>query len=249
MGELERQRAIHLRLSGMPQARGGRSPALPTGFPSLDRALGIGGLPRGSIVEIFGPASSGKTALALQCIARAQRDGAAAAWIDADRAFDAAFAAQLGVDVARLPVAVPATAEEALEMARQFAASDAIDLVAIDSAAALVPRLEMEAGIGSAGAGLQTRVLSTELRRLSRMAARSRACIVFLSQMRVRLGSPGEIETSSGGPPLKLYAALRMALAATGRLVRFRILKNRFAAPFAAGELEWQPGSGFREAR
>jgi recombination protein RecA len=200
-------------------------------------------------VEIFGVASCGKTAFALQVIAHVQQGGARAAWIDAEHVFDAGFAAQLGVDLERLPVAQPSTGEEALEIVRRFAASAAVDLIVLDSAAALVPQLEMEAGLGRAAAGLQTRLLASELRRLSRIAARSGSCVVFLNQTRARIGPAGEGDTSSGGAPIKLHAALRLVLAAAGRRVRFRVLKNRFAAPFRETILEWRPGAGFADAR
>lgn len=225
----------------------GSADALPTGFASLDTALGIGGLPRGRIVEIFGAASSGKTALALQAIAHVQRNGGAAAWIDAERAFDAAFASQLGADLPHLAVTVPGSAEEAMDMARRFTASGAVDLVVIDSAAALVPEVEIEAGVGEAGRSVQSRVLASELRSLSEAARRTGAIILFLNQTRSRLGSTGEIESSSGGPPIKLHASVRIALSAAGRRVRFRVLKNKLAAAFTAGELEWRTGSGFVE--
>ena len=159
--------------------------ACPTGFAALDTALGIGGLPRGHIVEIFGPPNSGKTALALQTIAHLQQSGGAAAWIDAEHAFDPRFASQLGVDLAGLPVAEPGSAEEALEIARQFAASGAVELVVVDSAAALVPKLELETGLGDGGS-LHGRVLASELRRLSSLAARTGVCVVFLNQIRGR---------------------------------------------------------------
>src|SRR5215469_6247247 len=169
MKDQERQRSIQQKLAGMDGLSRLRNPEpLRTGFAALDAALGTGGLPRGGIVEIFGVASCGKTAFALQVIAHTQRGGARAAWIDAEHVFDAGFAAQLGVDLERLPVAQPSTAEEALEMARLFAASAAVDLIVLDSAAALVPELEMKAGLGRATAGLQTRLLASELRRLSR---------------------------------------------------------------------------------
>ena len=246
MNELDRQRAIHLRLSAMQASPSGRdASSLPTGFAALDAALAIGGLPTGCIVELYGPASCGKTALALQAIAHGQSSGTAAAWIDVEHVFDAGFAARLGVDVARLPVTQPATAEEALEMARSLAASGAVELVVIDSAAALVPQLEIDVGLGDSGMGMQSRVLGSELRRLSRVAARSGACILILNQTRARLESTGGVETSAGGPPLKLHAATRIALSATGRKVRFRILKNKRGGPFATGELEWRPGAGF----
>ena len=250
MREVDRRRAVDLQLSSLEKGPGlGAVEPLATGFPALDAALGIGGLPRGRIVEIFGPASCGKTALALQIIAHGQRQGAAAAWIDAERAFDPAFASQLEVDVARLPIARPATAEQALEMARRFASSGAVDLIILDSAAALVPELEMAAGIGNAGGGLLGRILSSELRRLSRPIARSGACLVLLNQTRARLGSPGEPETSAGGPAIKLYASVRIVLAASGHTVRFRVLKNKLMAPFTAGCFEWRRGAGFREPR
>ena len=250
MREVDRRRAVELQLSSLEKGPGlGAVEPLATGFAALDAALGIGGLPRGRIVEIFGPASCGKTALALQIIAHGQRQGSAAAWIDAERAFDAAFASQLEVDVARLPIARPATAEQALEMVRRFASSGAVDLIILDSAAALVPELEMAAGIGNAGGGLLGRILSSELRRLSRPMARSGACLVLLNQTRARLGSPGEPETSAGGPAIKLYASVRIVLAASGHTVRFRVLKNKLAAPFTAGCFEWRGGAGFREPR
>jgi recombination protein RecA len=222
--------------------------SLPTGFAVLDRALGIGGLPRGRITEVFGPANSGKTALALQAIAHGQRLGSAAAWIDAEHSFDPGFASKLGVDLARLPVAEPASAEEALEMTRRLAASGAIDLVVVDSAAALVPQIELDSGMTAVTASLQSRVLGSELRRLVSVVRRTGVAILFLNQTRTRLEtSAGELETSAGGPSLKLYAAVRVTLAATGKRVRFRILKNELATPFTTGELEWRPGSGFVE--
>jgi recombination protein RecA len=246
MNETERQRAIQLQLSRMGAPRA--APPLPTGFPSLDAALGAGGIARGVITEIFGPASSGKTALVLQAIAHGQLTGSTAAWIDAEHAFDAAFAAHLGVDVSRLPVTSPESAEEALEMARRFASSGAVDLVAVDSAAALVPRLELETGLGSSAAGIQSRVLGSELRRLAQVAARTGTAIVLLNQTRLRLTTPGEGETSSGGPSIKLHAAVRLALSASGRRVRLRIVKNKFAAPFSEAHLEWHRERGFIEA-
>jgi recombination protein RecA len=222
--------------------------ALPTGFPRLDRALAIGGLPRGRITEIFGPANSGKTGLALQIVAHVQRSGGAAAWIDAEHAFDAKFAVRLGVDLGHLAIAEPESAEQAFAMARRFLESDAIDMLVIDSAAALIPQLELETEIGGASAGLHGRVLGSELRRLAPAAARHGAAVVFLNQVRSRLDSPsGEPETTAGGAALKLYAATRIQLGANGRLVRFRILKNRCGAAFASGEFEWRPDCGFAE--
>ncbi len=242
MNQRERRRAIQRQLLEIPAKPAGPR-ALATGFASVDTALG-GGFPRGAITEVYGPASCGKTAFVLQAIAHAQAGGASAVWIDAEHAFDPKFAALLGVDVSQMPVAAPETAEEALEVARRFASSGAVDLVALDSAAALVPRLELETAIGNAGAGLQGRVLMSELRRLAQSAARSGAAIVLLNQTRFR---PGQVETSSGGPSIKLYASLRIALSASGRRVRFRVVKNKFSSPFAEAVLEWQRTRGFAE--
>ncbi len=246
MKELERRRNINLQLSKMEPAQGRQ--VLPTGFASLDAALRTGGFARGVITEVFGPASCGKTALVLQVIAHGQRHDTAAAWIDAEHVFDAAFASHLGVDVTRMPVTSPESAEEALEMARRFASSGAVDIVAIDSAAALVPRLELETGLGKSGAGMQSRVLSSELRRLAQCAARSGTAILLLNQTRLRLGTPGEGATSSGGPSIKLHAAMRIALSASGRRVRVRVVKNKLAEPYGEAHLEWRRDSGFTEA-
>jgi recombination protein RecA len=248
MNETERRRGIQRQLSQIDAGCGGRSvEALPTGFAALDAALGIGGLARGVITEIFGPASCGKTALVLQAIAHQQRGGTTAAWIDAEHVFDLAFASHLGVDVTRLPVTAPDTAEEALEMARRLASSGAVDLIAIDSVAALVPRLELETGL--AGSGLQGRILGSELRKLAQTAARSDTAVVLLNQTRFRPGASGEPETSSGGVSIKLHADVRMALSAQGRRVRVRVVKNNLAAAFSEAHLEWQRSGGFVEAR
>ena len=221
---------------------------IPTGFTRLDAALGVGGLPRGRIVELFGPDSSGKTTLALQAIAHLQNNGGTAAWIDAEHVFDAAYAVKSGVAIERLPVAQPESAEQALAIAHRLAVSEAVDLLVIDSAAALVPKLELEAGIGDSSPGLHGRVLASGLRRLSRAVARTDTAVVFLNQTRSRLeSSGGETETTAGGPALKLYAAVRIALYPAGGRVRFRVLKNKVATAFGEGELELQPGSGFVE--
>jgi recombination protein RecA len=218
--------------------------ALPTGFANLDGALGLGGFPRGRIVEIFGPAASGKTALALSCVAHLQRYGGAAAWIDAEHAFDPFFAQQFGIDLKTLPVAAPASAEDAFEIARRFALSGALELVVIDSAAALAPQLEL-AAFEVGGGSLQSRVLSSGLRRLSVVAARTGVCLLFLNQTRFRVGtSVPESETSAGGPSLKLHAAVRLALATHGTHVTFRVVKNKCGPAFGAGELDSRPLSG-----
>ncbi|MGA2268553.1 MAG: DNA recombination/repair protein RecA [Bryobacteraceae bacterium] len=254
MREEDRQRAIRLQLSQMesaPGRRGGRraGPALSTGFAALNAALGAGGLPRGCLVELFGP-SCGKTTLALQVAAHVQKKRWMAAWIDSDHAFDAAYAVKLGVVLEQMPVVQPESAEEALEIARRLAICGAVDLLVVDSAAALVPSLELETGIGASGPGLHSRVLASGLRRLAMAVARSDVSVLFLNQTRGRLEpSGGEAETSAGGPPLKLYAAVRIALGPAGeRRVRFRVLKNKVAGGFAEGELAWKPGLGFAES-
>ncbi|MDR3701646.1 MAG: hypothetical protein P4L56_18505 [Candidatus Sulfopaludibacter sp.] len=236
MSEEERQRAIRLKLARMQSHTPG---AIATGFSSLDLALGVGGLPRGSIVELFGPSSSGKTTLALQIVAHAQQAGSPAAWIDADHTFDPAYAAQLSVNLEALPVGQPESAEEALEVTRQLAVSGAVDLVVVDSAAALVPRMELETSLGEGSAGMQSRVLASGLRRLA-AAARTGVVVLFLNQTR-----GGENEVSAGGPGLKLYAAVRIFLEPAARGVRFRTVKNKVSAPFSTGELQWASAVGF----
>jgi recombination protein RecA len=245
MRELERRHAIELKLSRMESAPR-RAAAISTGFARLNAALDTGGFPRGSILEVFGP-SCGKTTLLLQTIARLQASGGSAGWIDADHTFDPQYAAALGVDLGRLPLAQPDSAEQALEMARRLAASGALDLLVLDSAAALTPQLEREAAIGESGAGLHSRVLASGLRKLAMAAMRAGVSVVFLNQIRSRVEPAGE--TSAGGPPLKLYAAVRIRVApGPGLRLRFRVLKNRAAGAFREGELEYRPGRGFVEA-
>jgi recombination protein RecA len=244
MNEAGRREAILRRLARMNDS-GPHSRPIPSGFPSLDRMMG-GGFPRGRMLEFFGPAGGGKTTLALQCIAHAQRLGFNAAFIDADQTFDGSYAATLGVDIAKLPLAQPADAEEALEIASALAGSGAIDLIVVDSAAALTARLEIRAGIGESAPGLQSRVLSNELRKLSASLRRGEASVLFLNQARNR--AEGEGETSAGGHPLKLFAAVRIAMNRAGASrLRFRVLKNRTSAESDSAELEWRSGAGFAE--
>lgn len=236
MSEEERQRTIRLKLARMHSRTPG---AIATGFPPFDAVLGVGGLPRGSIVELFGPPGAGKTTLALQMVAHAQQAGSAAAWIDADHTFDPAYAARLSVNLEALPLGQPESAEEALEVTRQLAASGAVDLLVLDSAAALVPRIELETSLGEASAGMQSRVLASGLRRLA-AAARSGVVILFLNQTR-----GGENEVSAGGPGLKLYAAVRIYLEPAAGGVRLRTVKNKVSAPFVTGDLQWGSAVGF----
>lgn len=250
MKEEDRQRTIRVKLARQEvEPRG----VIPTGFAALDAALLVGGLPRGRIVEIYGPASSGKTTLALQIVARRQRTGAAAGpiagWIDADRTFDPAYAASLGVEIERMPIVQPDSAEQALDIANTLVASGALDVVVVDSAAALVPQLELEIGLGESGHGLHSRVLASGLRRMAASAARTGTCAIFVNQTRTRKISGGEdTETTAGGPPLKLFAAARIALSpVAGGRVRFRVLKNKAARAFGEGHLTWSRGPGFTE--
>jgi recombination protein RecA len=247
--EEDRQRAIWMRLARMPVPSGTPQSCFSSGFRALDAVLGCG-FPRGRMVEIFGPSGCGKTTLAIQCVAHAQKSSLTAAWIDADHTFDPAYAAHLGVDMERVPFAQPTSAEQGMEIARTLAGSGAVDLVVVDSAAALVPQLELDAGIGNDAPGLHGRVLASGLRKLRQTLSKSGASIVFLNQMRNRPeGSTGEGETSAGGAPLKLFAAVRIALipAAGARLV-LRARKNKVATTTADGVLERRRGAGFAES-
>jgi recombination protein RecA len=231
-----------IRLAGAPRRV---APAIPTGFPALDQALG-GGFPRSAMSELFGPPSSGKTTLALQWVAHLQASGLTAAWIDADHTFDPAYAAALGVGIESVPLARPESAEQALEMAGRLALSGAVDVVVIDSAAALAPQVELDSGV-TGGAGLQSRVLASGLKLLARAVARSGAAVLLLNQTRSRMDPRARgMETSAGGPSLKLYAAVRLLLEPVGgRTVRFRTLKNKAAAAFREGALRRGDALGF----
>jgi recombination protein RecA len=243
MNEEERQQSIRLKLARMNPSAHQPDGSFSSGFRALDLALGAG-LPRGHIVEIFGPSGSGKTTLALQVAAHIQAQSLTAAWIDVDHAFDAAYAVRLGVKLERLPLAQPEYAEQAFEMVRAFAACDAVDLVIVDSAAALVSRLELETGMGNSTPGLQSRELASGLRKVQKGLARSRACVVFLNQARNR--PDGEGQTSAGGPPLKLFASVRVALSPReGTHASLRVLKNKVRESASGRELAWEKGVGF----
>jgi recombination protein RecA len=248
MKEEDRGRAIQIKVARM-EIRQPRPP-LSTGFASLDAALGGGGLPRGHLIEIFGPPDSGKTTLGLQIVARAQRDGLSAGWMDADRTFDPDYASELGVAIERLPLVQPDSAESAMTMLHHLTTSGALDLLVVDSAAALVPSLELEAGVGDHSPSLYARVLASGLRPLVRAAANADISILFLNQARVRLETSGEpMETSAGGPALKLYASIRVALSSEGsQRTSFRILKNKVAKSFSTGGLTRLPDHGFVES-
>jgi len=247
--EEERHRAILLRLARMRTPAGASSSFFPSGFQTLDKVLG-GGFPRGRMVEIFGPSGCGKTTLAIQCVARAQMDALTAAWIDADHAFDPAYAARLGVDMERMPFAQPESAEQGLEIVRQLAASCAVDMVVVDSAAALVPSLELATGIGTGAPGLHGRVLASGLRKLRHTLERSGACVLFLNQMRNRPeAASGEGQTTAGGAPLKLFAAVRIAMVPSGGTkMLLRVRKNKVAEGLAECALERRRDAGFSES-
>ena len=246
VNESYRQRVIREKLA---RSEPSRQLTLPTCFRVLDAATG--GLPRGGIVELFGGAATGKTTLALQITAHVQAAGGSVVWIDAEHCLDATYAIRLGVTMDRLPVAQPDSAEEALEVLRRLAESAAVDLLVVDSAAALVPQIELEAGIGTSGAGLHSRVLASGLRRLAAAIRRSGAVALFLNQTRARgTSDDDDSETAAGGPSLKLFAAMRIALRGTPQRrgsVVLKVLKNKAGGPPAECELEWKDDVGFTE--